>query len=126
MIRLPPRSTRTDTLFPYTTLFRSGVQRMLEREDERLAGEQRLQLGEGDHRAGEGDGADGDAERHLDEAGEVDVDGPADAVGLRPAERGRRHAARGETDQGVEGSDELRARRPNDGQPATRRDGYPP
>src|SRR3546814_8933559 len=25
MIRLPPRSTRTDTLFPYTTLFRSGV-----------------------------------------------------------------------------------------------------
>src|SRR3546814_4717042 len=28
MIRRPPRSTRTDTLFPYTTLFRSvGVQR---------------------------------------------------------------------------------------------------
>src|SRR3546814_17918040 len=26
MIRRPPRSTRTDTLFPYTTLFRSGVQ----------------------------------------------------------------------------------------------------
>src|SRR3546814_13007796 len=25
MIRLPPRSTRTDTLFPYTTLFRSRV-----------------------------------------------------------------------------------------------------
>src|SRR3546814_18688119 len=25
MIRLPPRSTRTDTLFPYTTLFRSEV-----------------------------------------------------------------------------------------------------
>src|SRR3546814_7000225 len=25
MIRLPPRSTRTDTLFPYTTLFRSAV-----------------------------------------------------------------------------------------------------
>src|SRR3546814_14444094 len=25
MIRRPPRSTRTDTLFPYTTLFRSGV-----------------------------------------------------------------------------------------------------
>src|SRR3546814_1061951 len=24
MIRLPPRSTRTDTLFLYTTLFRSG------------------------------------------------------------------------------------------------------
>src|SRR3546814_17764324 len=26
MIRRPPRSTRTDTLFPYTTLFRSGWQ----------------------------------------------------------------------------------------------------
>src|SRR3546814_5033358 len=25
MIRRPPRSTRTDTLFPYTTLFRSQV-----------------------------------------------------------------------------------------------------
>src|SRR3546814_7346887 len=27
MIRRPPRSTRTDTLFPYTTLFRSGLER---------------------------------------------------------------------------------------------------
>src|SRR3546814_20596958 len=27
MIRRPPRSTRTDTLFPYTTLFRSAFQR---------------------------------------------------------------------------------------------------
>src|SRR3546814_13766380 len=29
MIRLPPRSTRTDTLFPYTTLFRSAVERAI-------------------------------------------------------------------------------------------------
>src|SRR3546814_3557049 len=29
MIRRPPRSTRTDTLFPYTTLFRSVKQRLL-------------------------------------------------------------------------------------------------
>src|SRR3546814_14552962 len=29
MIRRPPRSTRTDTLFPYTTLFRSEGQREL-------------------------------------------------------------------------------------------------
>src|SRR3546814_14293177 len=28
MIRRPPRSTRTDTLFPYTTLFRSGLRRL--------------------------------------------------------------------------------------------------
>src|SRR3546814_14125766 len=27
MIRRPPRSTRTDTLFPYTTLFRSTIKR---------------------------------------------------------------------------------------------------
>src|SRR3546814_18415026 len=31
MIRLPPRSTRTDTLFPYTTLFRSQPGRSLSR-----------------------------------------------------------------------------------------------
>src|SRR3546814_14794577 len=31
MIRRPPRSTRTDTLFPYTPLFRSGRQRLVAR-----------------------------------------------------------------------------------------------
>src|SRR3546814_19315480 len=32
MIRRPPRSTRTDTLFPYTTLFRSGgIWRLVDR-----------------------------------------------------------------------------------------------
>src|SRR3546814_11117294 len=36
MIRRPPRSTRTDTLFPYTTLFRSrcGEQRRHPRQDQ--------------------------------------------------------------------------------------------
>src|SRR3546814_12563213 len=29
MILRPPRSTRTDTLFPYTTLFRSPMRRLL-------------------------------------------------------------------------------------------------
>src|SRR3546814_9772993 len=37
MIRRPPRSTRTDTLFPYTTLFRS------------LVGGRLLGVGETDH-----------------------------------------------------------------------------
>src|SRR3546814_18669115 len=38
MIRRPPRSTRTDTLFPYTTLFRSIRTRPLSEEDrEQLA-----------------------------------------------------------------------------------------
>src|SRR3546814_16363127 len=31
MIRRPPRSTRTDTLFPYTTLFRSQVKVVIRR-----------------------------------------------------------------------------------------------
>src|SRR3546814_12716932 len=34
MIRRPPRSTRTDTLFPYTTLFRSLAARILRRHAE--------------------------------------------------------------------------------------------
>src|SRR3546814_2265338 len=33
IVRRPPRSTRTDTLFPYTTLFRSHHQRARERAD---------------------------------------------------------------------------------------------
>src|SRR3546814_5830388 len=33
MIRRPPRSTRTDTLFPYTTLFRSGRRRAEKKPD---------------------------------------------------------------------------------------------
>src|SRR3546814_16673566 len=38
MIRRPPRSTRTDTLFPYTTLFRSvGEERERETETDRIA-----------------------------------------------------------------------------------------
>src|SRR3546814_8629995 len=31
MTRLPPRATRTDTLFPYTTLYRSGRSRRSQR-----------------------------------------------------------------------------------------------
>src|SRR3546814_8034219 len=34
MIRRPPRSTRTDTLFPYTTLFRSNFVFVDEPDDE--------------------------------------------------------------------------------------------
>src|SRR3546814_14629381 len=39
MIRRPPRSTRTDTLFPYTTLFRSrvGRNRLRFRRSQKLA-----------------------------------------------------------------------------------------
>src|SRR3546814_665801 len=37
MIRRPPRSTRTDTLFPYTTLFRSPLHHMVGEVAERIA-----------------------------------------------------------------------------------------
>src|SRR3546814_976706 len=33
MLRRPPRSTRTDTLFPYTTLFRSPVVQTIDLDD---------------------------------------------------------------------------------------------
>src|SRR3546814_988761 len=59
MIRRPPRSTRTDTLFPYTTLFRSLValvallrlqrhrrdrSRLQPRERDRLAGDRAIAI----------------------------------------------------------------------------------
>src|SRR3546814_6425328 len=40
MIRRPPRSTRTDTLFPYTTLFRSSLQRSVLEVVVRLEGQE--------------------------------------------------------------------------------------
>src|SRR3546814_7600117 len=45
MIRRPPRSTRTDSLFPYTTLFRSGAAQAVrialgaDRQDDRFGGD---------------------------------------------------------------------------------------
>src|SRR3546814_15581814 len=58
MIRRPPRSTRTDTLFPYTTLFRSlpvhGA--VLEHPDAHGFGGRRggaPQAGQGDRNSGE-------------------------------------------------------------------------
>src|SRR3546814_12740688 len=38
MIRRPPRSTRTDTLFPYTTLFRSSTRLSLLHRETTLQG----------------------------------------------------------------------------------------
>src|SRR3546814_2355232 len=46
MIRRPPRSTRTDTLFPYTTLFRSHDHAIVDREVIGLARRLRLLLGQ--------------------------------------------------------------------------------
>src|SRR3546814_9400429 len=71
MIRRPPRSTRTDTLFPYTTLFRSGDEHRrhrarrfrLEKTESlgQFAGDQPAQR----HVVGQPDQQDHLARRHL-------------------------------------------------------------
>src|SRR3546814_6808435 len=50
MIRRPPRSTRTDTLFPYTTLFRSARQGACARRLHPLHYRQPLHLGNAQRR----------------------------------------------------------------------------
>src|SRR3546814_16872408 len=49
MIRRPPRSTRTDTLFPYTTLFRSATVSELRARPVARAGS-RVAIHDGDQR----------------------------------------------------------------------------
>src|SRR3546814_5415888 len=51
MIRRPPRSTRTDTLFPYTTLFRSCRDDRIERPDQHDREDHRQQQIVDDERA---------------------------------------------------------------------------
>src|SRR3546814_13380138 len=59
MIRRPPRSTRTDTLFPYTTLFRSIFDPIFNEEDRhRHHAQQRVEQA-------------GSSERHLIIAGKA-------------------------------------------------------
>src|SRR3546814_10271657 len=90
MIRRPPRSTRTDTLFPYTTLFRSGAEGQADRADhgadrrEEIADPRRRprRIGRGDpHRAGaeepHGRAANADGQP-------VPADGPRDARDAQP------------------------------------------
>src|SRR3546814_5286880 len=62
MIRRPPRSTRTDTLFPYSTLFRSEV----------VAGAvvfRAAAVGHGEHAQGERDEVGGGSHGQLDGTG---------------------------------------------------------
>ena len=81
------------------------------RQHDRLAGHASVELQEGDDRAGERHRADGEAERHFDEAGAVNVAALADAEGLRRIERAGRDEHGGEADQRVEHRDQLRHRR---------------
>src|SRR3546814_8386082 len=63
MIRRPPRSTRTDTLFPYTTLFRSGPGGGRACADPRRGG-RRLRAAGGPHRRIGGGHREGPRRRH--------------------------------------------------------------
>src|SRR3546814_2955146 len=64
MIRRPPRSTRTDTLFPYTTLFRSGACALGIQERERLIGQPAERHPNG---IGRGDAEEARSEEHTSE-----------------------------------------------------------
>src|SRR3546814_17696312 len=79
MIRRPPKSTRTDTLFPYTTLFRSFAVVGVEDGDPAL-----------DHRA------DADAPAFLDREAVEQAKGGrgADEAAGRPGRRRRQFARR--------------------------------
>src|SRR3546814_3600542 len=63
MIRRPPRSTRTDTLFPYTTLFRSRGGDGHHDDVEELVGSQGVEAG---------------SDEHASEAGEERREGPGE------------------------------------------------
>src|SRR3546814_1883918 len=80
MIRRPPRSTRTDTLFPYTTLFRSA-----EKVGERAVDHQRGNVGQSGECAPqiEAGGAAGELERLGDAHVVVERD---PAIGVEFAE----------------------------------------
>src|SRR3546814_8331578 len=74
MIRRPPRSTRTDTLFPYTTLFRSAAPRPFRESTLRP----------------DPDWPRADLDRHFVGAGLL----PGARIGRRDDERGRLRPAR--------------------------------
>src|SRR3546814_5418597 len=72
MIRRPPRSTRTDTLFPYTTRFRAAGecgQLELDDGDEELDGEDE----EGEHHDQPGEDQHDDRYRVVEEGGEAEA-----------------------------------------------------
>src|SRR3546814_6056043 len=79
MIRPPPRSTRTDTLFPYTTLFRSRLE----------------------------DAAEPGADRRIDERARNDPEEGADDIGpQRHAQEGRHQIDDEERENGDQSKDQ--------------------
>src|SRR3546814_20846889 len=77
MMRRPPRSTRTDTLFPYTTLFRSG-------SDPGMSQDRGTRLSNACHNANQADG------RRLDRIyARGGNEGPIHAFGYREVGKNR-------------------------------------
>src|SRR3546814_7919399 len=93
MIRRPPRSTRTDTRLPYTTLFRSGVslhQRHYTIMSQIRRGDPEIPLGYLRIETSA-----------LAQAGPVDAKRFLDSLGDRLRDRGRDHPVAGTHEQGV-------------------------
>src|SRR3546814_20856675 len=81
MTRRPPRSTRTDTLFPYTTLFRSPLEHA-----EHVVGDQNLPVAL--RRGADADGRAGDLLRDLDrDRFEHALDDDREGAGLGDGDR---------------------------------------
>src|SRR3546814_6849866 len=92
MIRRPPRSTRTDTLFPYTTLFRSQAGELTGGELQRFLRPQVEPLDERAHLLDVGDFRGEAAHRQLDAGGATQ---PGDVhVAARPGPAGEHEAGR--------------------------------
>src|SRR3546814_2705855 len=103
MIRRPPSSTRTATLFPYTTLFRAHVHGLAAAVDRRL-GDQRADTGRGTpgaaqvfragrlwHPAGQGGRHRGLPDHHERHPGDPEAHRPAENP-VRPYGRARQAA----------------------------------
>src|SRR3546814_8339450 len=80
MIRRPPRSTRTDTLLPYTTLFRSPVREQLLEVLRDQNAQDRLGTNVGIHVIGIGPG-DGERAALLDRVSRVILDEVGGPIG---------------------------------------------
>src|SRR3546814_12367610 len=110
MIRRPPRSTRTDTLFPYTTLFRSFDDRSLDVEIVEHAFEQprvALERGLVDRRiAGRGRGPEQIDRRQLVIVAQIE----RRLLRLGPRGRRRRKLAIGDDGRGAVFGNRYRAR----------------
>src|SRR3546814_10384681 len=110
MIRRPPRSTRTDPLFPYTTLFRSlcaGSGDIYIDGVERLDRCKRCRLSRGDKRSGcEGGAADPSSDRR-DDTRESQIDLGGFKRSTRGSNIGDRFSLRGKGIVGILAADSV-------------------